>query len=234
MLKLKNTRKGLLRREWPTGLSRELQFLQMSKTSKVKLATVKLFTEDFLAKTSALQAMELAWRGSEVDFSTKLSGLQKKFDRVLSSLKMCQQLELEDWSKLSKHLPKFGMTVDGRVYLPQALEPTISAKDGLCWQTPTVQDFVRTHHNQTNGSVILSLLGQIRMWPTPNSTPAGNNRGGGAGRIGKVRPTIWTVHGGKLNPMWVEWLMSVPLGWTELKPLEMESCHSKQEQLLKD
>ena len=27
--------------------------------------------------------------------------------------------------------------------------------------------------------------------------------------------------GGKLNPTWVEWLMGWPLGWTDLKPLEM-------------
>ena len=27
---------------------------------------------------------------------------------------------------------------------------------------------------------------------------------------------------GKLNPMWVEWLMGWPLGWTDLKPLEMD------------
>ncbi len=26
--------------------------------------------------------------------------------------------------------------------------------------------------------------------------------------------------GGKLNPMWVEWLMGWPIGWTGLKPLE--------------
>jgi hypothetical protein len=28
--------------------------------------------------------------------------------------------------------------------------------------------------------------------------------------------------GGSLNPMWVEWLMGWPLGWTDLKPLEMD------------
>ena len=27
--------------------------------------------------------------------------------------------------------------------------------------------------------------------------------------------------GGSLNPDWVEWLMGWPLGWTDLKPLEM-------------
>ena len=30
--------------------------------------------------------------------------------------------------------------------------------------------------------------------------------------------------GGNLNPMWVEQLMGWPLGWTDLKPLEMDKC----------
>jgi DNA (cytosine-5)-methyltransferase 1 len=34
-------------------------------------------------------------------------------------------------------------------------------------------------------------------------------------------PTLATHAGGKLNPMWVEWLMGWPLGWTDLKPLGM-------------
>jgi hypothetical protein len=28
--------------------------------------------------------------------------------------------------------------------------------------------------------------------------------------------------GGTLNPEWVEWLMGWPIGWTDLKPLEMD------------
>lgn len=35
---------------------------------------------------------------------------------------------------------------------------------------------------------------------------------------------------GKLNPMWVAWLMGWPIGWTDLEPLEMDRwlqwCHS--------
>jgi DNA (cytosine-5)-methyltransferase 1 len=30
---------------------------------------------------------------------------------------------------------------------------------------------------------------------------------------------------GQLNPTWVEWLMGWPLGWTDLKPLEMDKSH---------
>jgi hypothetical protein len=37
-------------------------------------------------------------------------------------------------------------------------------------------------------------------------------------------------NGGKLNPMWVEWLMGWPLGWTDLKPLEMDKFRSWQQQ----
>ena len=28
--------------------------------------------------------------------------------------------------------------------------------------------------------------------------------------------------GGALNPLWVEWLMGWPIGWTDLKPLEKD------------
>jgi len=31
------------------------------------------------------------------------------------------------------------------------------------------------------------------------------------------------VVGGQLNPEWVEWLMGLPIGWTDLKPLETVS-----------
>jgi DNA (cytosine-5)-methyltransferase 1 len=31
---------------------------------------------------------------------------------------------------------------------------------------------------------------------------------------------------GALNPLWVEWLMGWPLGWTDLKPLEMDKFQS--------
>jgi len=38
-------------------------------------------------------------------------------------------------------------------------------------------------------------------------------------------PTLATHAGGQLNPMWVEWLMGWPIGWTDLKPLETDKCH---------
>ena len=36
---------------------------------------------------------------------------------------------------------------------------------------------------------------------------------------------------GQLNPPWVEWLMGWPIGWTDLKPLEMDKSHFVQQPL---
>ena len=43
-------------------------------------------------------------------------------------------------------------------------------------------------------------------------------------------PSLATHAGGKLNPMWVEWLMGWPMGWTDLKPLEMDKSHCAPQQ----
>jgi len=32
------------------------------------------------------------------------------------------------------------------------------------------------------------------------------------------------MQGGQLNPMWVEWLMGFPIGWTDLKDSETPLC----------
>jgi hypothetical protein len=68
-------------------------------------------------------------------------------------------------------------------------------------------------------------------WPTPRSCSA---MAATLTDKGKRFPNLETVMahsdkttiGGKLNPMWVEWLMGWPLGWTDLKPLETDKFHS--------
>jgi len=77
-----------------------------------------------------------------------------------------------------------------------------------------------------------------KMWPTPNAvvvecTPEHHlerrekfKRGESKFNPGLKLETA--VHmgpnpgTGALNPTWVEWLMGWPLGWTDLKPLEMD------------
>jgi hypothetical protein len=73
-----------------------------------------------------------------------------------------------------------------------------------------------------------NLTMQVKaMYPTPTAhnakecnAPSEKNRN---------TPTLATHAGGKLNPMWVEWLMGWPLEWTDLKPLETGKSHSVQQ-----
>jgi hypothetical protein len=61
-------------------------------------------------------------------------------------------------------------------------------------------------------------------WPTPRTKGMCGGTGHKQMLIQKLGEEEGTemFNGGKLNPMWVEWLMGWPLGWTDLKPLEMD------------
>jgi hypothetical protein len=56
----------------------------------------------------------------------------------------------------------------------------------------------------------------VKMWPTPRAfTHKDSTTDRGKSNLGEVV-------GGQLNPMWVEWLMGFPLGWTDLEDSETQ------------
>jgi hypothetical protein len=76
-----------------------------------------------------------------------------------------------------------------------------------------------------------SLTMQVKameQWPTPTSHNAKETNA--PSELNRNTPTLAAQVGGKLNPTWVEWLMGWPLGWTDLKPLEMDKSHYVQQQ----
>ncbi len=94
-------------------------------------------------------------------------------------------------------------------------------------QTPTVQDaHGRDRHNQPDGSVILSLLGQCRRLPTVmSSSKTGGRKGldGGSGARSMMTETeVKELTGGNLNPEWIEWFMGWPIDWSDVQPLAMD------------
>jgi len=83
----------------------------------------------------------------------------------------------------------------------------------LFWPTPVVS---RGAYSYSSGKVRLKLEGAVRMFPTPNATDWKNRNT--SNRKSELSKEI----GGSLNPMWVEWLMGWPIGWTDLEPLETD------------
>jgi DNA (cytosine-5)-methyltransferase 1 len=93
------------------------------------------------------------------------------------------------------------------------------------WPTPTVDD--STNVTRKSGAY-QSLTRKVmeNAWPTPTHGKLSGGTGGMqqieakylAGEItSDERKAMRAGNGGKLNPMWVEWLMGFPIGWTDLE-----------------
>ncbi len=92
------------------------------------------------------------------------------------------------------------------------------------WPTPTVDDAKNVNPKTNRFRGLVAAVNET-MWPTPRaaqgearnhtvyarSTDKPQNL---ENRLAQVDPALI---GGKLNPMWVEWLMGFPIGWTDLE-----------------
>lgn len=69
-------------------------------------------------------------------------------------------------------------------------------------------------------------MARRNLWPTPtvhgNYNRKGASPNSGDGLATAVRQASPPEDGGPLNPVWVEWLMGWPMGWTAIEPLEMD------------
>ena len=115
------------------------------------------------ARTSVLQGAVMAWVEAEAVFTRKSKELSGKQIQLSSFLKTSLRSGLADLVVWCGDWPRSGMIVDGRLFLPPALEPRTCAKDGSCWL------------------------------PTPSASSVGTNQGGGAGRQGRIRPSLETM-----------------------------------------
>jgi DNA (cytosine-5)-methyltransferase 1 len=93
------------------------------------------------------------------------------------------------------------------------------------WPTPTQHgNYNRAGASANSGN---GLATAVKLWPTPTAV---NDTGGsalckwgGAGARAKLKTMVSHAElNGALNPMWVEWLMGYPEGWTDLKDSEIQ------------
>ena len=187
-------------------------------------ALLMSYLEAFRAKTSAQQAEEPGSKESDQACGGRWHGWLAKFDPDTSTLRTAQCSLLGGGQELLQTLPRSGMTRNGMLWERQTLVRRINATESGSWPTPTVcGNYNRKGLSKTSGD---GLATAVSKWPTPTARIW---KGGGRKMTrndGKSREDMldWLVeqNGGRLNPMWVEWLMGWPLGWTDLKPLEMD------------
>jgi hypothetical protein len=154
-----------------------------------------LYLAAFPARTLVQQEKVMDWTESEAECGTKWRGWLAKLcpDTFLWKTAQCSLIEGEQ--ELLQTLPCSGMTADGMLWERQTL--VHGTKESECG-----------------------------FWPTPNASDA--TRGSPElpkQKIKRGANTGWSlidVLGYMPHPEFVEWLMGWPVGWTDLKPLEMD------------
>jgi hypothetical protein len=205
-----------------------------------------LYLEDFRAKTSAQQEKAQESMESAAECGEKWHASFAKYSPDLSLWKTPQCSLLGDLEEFSETWPQWGLMRNGGCWEQRTLEQTIRGTGfGLSERLPTPQ---ATDHRSKPTSASWKAKGGMnyslanpeiqKKWPTPvKSDYAGRRPSKGWKGDSDLPSVVWTETGGKQNPemspaslnaTWVEWLMGWPLGWTDLKPLEMDKSHCVQ------
>jgi hypothetical protein len=209
----------------------------------------------FHAKTSLPQAKEQGLMESGQECGKRWQGLLAKLDQHTLLWKTPQCSLLEDLEQSLEIWPSWGSMRNGACWEQTMLEQITTENEYGYWLTPTAtaisgrsqkameyrtkQRESQGHNTVQPGNLAEQVLysGKIpckdMKKPTMLPTPTAHNSKEGAypAEFTRRTPTLATHAGGKLNPMWTEWLMGWPLGWTDLKPLEMDKSHYVQQQL---
>jgi hypothetical protein len=180
----------------------------------------------FHAKTSAQQEKGQELMESAAGCGEKWRASFTRYDPDSSLWRTHQCSLLGGLDEFLETWPQWGLMRDGECWEQQMLAQTIrGTESGLSEKlpTPTASDYKSQPTSKSwkaKGAINFKLSNpEIQaMWPTPTAhmaketnAPSEHNRN---------TPTLTAQAGGKLNPMWVEWLMGWPVGWTDLKPLE--------------
>jgi len=193
------------------------------------------FAEDIPVSHSAPQASEK----EQTTLDTYGLGSEQplaSYDPSTQSWRMSEDISLWGDYRLLESLPKSGMTRNGVLYqqpdwvrpiaeIASSLWPTpvtVDAPAGPAKKNPNLIDAVRMRPNLGDPAPTTQEFREQRMWPTPT---ARDGKGASGHKKLARRLADLTIQArmqdgvtsGSLNPMWVEWLMGFPTGWTDLE-----------------
>jgi len=112
-------------------------------------------------------------------------------------------------------LPKPVLPIGGIAGGALASVPTPTATDSKGSRNATANR--KKPSNSHNSGTTLTDF--VTLYPTPKASDW--KRQGSPAEYRRNSLDLPAAAGGKLNPQWVEWLMGVPVGWTDCARLEM-------------
>ena len=172
--------------------------METSKTlTGEQLNDLTLFAVDIPVSHSALLDNEKEQKTQDT-FGLGLEMPLASYHLPTQSWRMSEDISLWGDYKLSESLPKSGMTRSGVLYQQPEWEHPINESASLLWPTLTTANWVTstsvesTREAMLNGEKYSSRIVQA---------------------VALAEPTAI----GYLSPMWAEWLMGFPIGWTDLE-----------------
>ncbi len=152
-------------------------------------------------------------------FHAKTLAQQEKAQELTENVQECGEkwrgwLAKFDQASYSWKTAQCSLIVDSIESL-QTLPRSGMTRAGLLWELPMLEQITR----ETESGYLL---------PTP--TCHNSKEGAYPAEFTRKTPTLATHCGGKINPIFTEWMMGWPLGWTDLKPLGTDKSHFAQQQ----
>lgn len=146
--------------------------------------------------------------GKNLLYGLKWQESSTRYDPNSHSLRTPQCLLFEDLTECCATLPKWGMIRDGVLWEGNASERQIETEYGL-WGSPTATAWRD-----------LTFTKEQCLKPTYGA------------QQGRFTTQYLKSTGEFPNPLFAEWIMEFPIGWTDLEPLEWHKFQSWQQQLL--
>jgi hypothetical protein len=233
----KNTQLAFLPQDKMTEFSRLSRFGMMFKplTESHGKELLMSYLADFRAKTFQLQTQKVTdLMVNDQECGERWQGLLAKYDQNLCLWKTAQCSLFEDLTESLQTFPRWGLMRNGVCWEQPMLEQiTKGTESGLSEKMPTPnswdakrgpmsKELMETGKHQV--SLVTYVKHNPKKWGTPKAQDSRHAlRDRGKGNLGEQ---VSGLHnGGKLNPLWTEWLMGWPIGWTDLKPLETDKSH---------
>ena len=173
-------------------------------TEDLGMELLTLYLEDSRAKTSVRAEPEKESKENEAVCGNTWRESFAKFDLNTSSWKTPHYLLIEDSIEFLGIFPRWGMM-----------------QNGECWELEMSEQIT----NEIESGLLVKT--SKKKFPTP--TCHNSKEAAYPAEYRRRTLSLATHAGGKLNPMWVEWLMGWSIGWTDLKPLVTDKSHYVQQ-----